>query len=245
MVSRKRAELDFAQVGKTAAQKAVATAKPRALEPGRYTVVLEPAAATELFQFFTMALDRRSIDENRSALTGKLGQPVMSKKLSLRSDPKTSAMLPFDGEGLPLPARTWVNQGVLESLAVSRFWAKKQGVQPTGSYDGFEVAAGEDTRLQLLAGVQRGVLITRLWYTNLIDARTLAITGLTRDGTFLIENGALAGPVRNFRVNQSVLEALSKVDAVSSDRESPQSSSWKVPALRTHDFLLASQSEAI
>lgn len=243
--TRRRAELDFAQIGKVAAQKAISTAKPRSLDPGRYTVVLEPAASTELFQYFSMALDRRGVDENRSALTGKLGQQVMSPKLSLKSDPKTSSIMPFDDEGTPLAPRTWVKAGVLEQLGVSRFWGKKQNVPATGRYDGFEVAPGEETRLELLAGIQRGVLITRLWYTSLIDARTLAITGLTRDGTFLIENGAIAGPIRNFRINQSVLDALAKVDAVSSDRESPQASGWKVPAIRTHEFLLASQSEAI
>lgn len=245
VATRQRKELDFEAIGKVAAQKAIATAKPKALEPGRYTVVLEPAAANELFDYFTMALDRRAVDEGRSALTGKLGKQVMSTKLSLRSDPKTSGYVPFDGEGLPLPARSWVSAGVLENLSVSRYWAKKQGVQPTGHYGGYEVAPGEETRLQLLSGIKRGVLISRLWYSNLIDARTLGITGLTRDGTFLIEDGAIAGPIRNFRINQSVLEALSNVDAVSSDRESSSSSSWKVPALRTHEFLLASQSDAV
>ncbi len=243
--TRRRAELDFEKVGRLAAQKAIASARPKTIEPGRYTVVLEPAAVGDLFEFFAQSLDRRSVDEGRSCFVGKLGQRVINERLTLRSNPQTTPMLPFDGEGLPLAPRTWVNRGVLESLAVSRYWAQHKQLAPTGGYDGYEVDPGDATRDQLLQGVKRGVLITRLWYTNLVDPQSLLITGLTRDGTFLIEDGAVTSPVRNFRLNQSVLEALSKVDAVSADRESPGASAWKLPALRTHEFLLASQSDAI
>lgn len=243
--TRQRSELDFARVGRVAAEKAVASAKPRSLEPGRYTVVLEPAAAGELFEYFTGALDRRALDEQRSCFMGKVGAKVISERLTLTSDPRTTPMLPFDGEGLALAPRTWVKAGVLQELRISRFWARKQGLTPTGSYDGCEVLAGDTPRTALLGGVKRGVLITRLWYSNLVDPRTLLITGLTRDGTFLIEDGAIAAPVRNFRINQSVLDALAGVDAVSTERESPGASAWKLPALRTHDFLLASQSDAV
>ncbi|MDP1823075.1 MAG: metallopeptidase TldD-related protein [Archangium sp.] len=242
--TRQRAQLDFAAVGRTAAQKAIASAKPKTLEPGRYTVVLEPAAVGELFEYFTGSLDRRAVDEGRSPFAGKLGQKLVSELITLKSDPKTTPMLPFDGDGLALAPRTWVKAGVLESLAVSRYWAKEKKVEPTGSYSGFELAPGESSRAQLLTGIKRGVLITRFWYSNVVDPKTLAITALTRDGTFLIEDGVVTTPIKNFRINQSVIDALAMVDAVSSDRESP-ASAWKIPAMRTHEFLLASQSEAI
>lgn len=243
--SRQRAGLDFAAVGRLAAQKAVASAKPKSLEPGRYSVVLEPAAVGELFEYFTGSLDRRAVDEGRSPFTGKLGQKLVSELVTLTSDPKTTPMLPFDGEGTALAPRTWVKNGVLESLAVSRFWAKQKTLEPTGSYSGFELAPGQATRAQLLTGIKRGILVTRFWYSNVVDPRTLAITALTRDGTFLIEDGVVTTPIKNFRINQSVIDALAKVDAVSSDRESPGSSAWKIPAMRTHEFLFASQSEAV
>ncbi len=245
LTTRRLAELDFAKVGRVAAEKCVASAKPKAIEPGRYTVVLEPAAVQELLSFFVGSLDRRAIDEGRSCFVGKLGQQIANERLTLRSDPQTTPMLPFDGEGQPLGAHTWLDRGVLSSVRVSRFWAKKQGLTPTGQYDGYELQAGDATRAQLLAGIKRGVLITRLWYSNLIDPKTLTMTALTRDGTFLIEDGAITTPIKNFRLNQSVLDALAKVDMVSADRESPGASAWKVPALRTHDFLLASQSDAV
>jgi predicted Zn-dependent protease len=154
-------------------------------------------------------------------------------------------MLPFDHEGATLAPRTWVKAGTLEALSVSRYWAKKQGLAATGSYDGYELSPGAATRDDLLRGVKRGVLITRFWYSNFIDAKTLGITALTRDGTFLIEDGAVTQPLRNFRINQSVLAALDAVDAVGDALEASQSAVWRVPALRTHDFLLASASDAV
>lgn len=245
LATRKAAELDFARVGRIAAEKCVASAKPKTIEPGRYTVVLEPAAAGDLFAYLMGSLDRRAVDEGHSAFVGKLGKAVANERVTVKSDPSTTtSMLPFDGEGQVLAPRTWVNKGVLEQLGVSRYWAKQKGLTPTGSYDGFEVSAGEASRADLLKGIKRGVLITRLWYTNIVDPQSLLITGLTRDGTFLIEDGAITTPIHNFRINQSVIDALTKVDALSSDRES-LTASWKVPALRTHEFLLASQSEAV
>lgn len=243
--TRKRALLDFASVGQIAAEKALASAKPKTLEPGRYTVVLEPAAVGELFEYFIGSLDRRAVDEGRSAFTGKLGQKLVSELITLTSDPKTTPMMPWDGEGIALAARTWVKAGVLESLAVSRSWAKQKKLEPTGSYSGFELAPGQATRAQLLTGIKRGVLVTRFWYSNVVDPKTLAITALTRDGTFLIEDGVVTTPVKNFRINQSVIDALAGVDAVSAERASPGSSAWKIPAMRTHEFLLASQSDAV
>lgn len=243
--TRQRATLDFAAVGKTAAQKAVASAKPKSLDPGRYTVVLEPTAAGELFEYLTSNLDRRAVDEGRSPFTGKVGQKLFSELITLRSDPKTGSMMPYDHEGTPLTARTWVKAGVLEELNVSRYWARKQKLAPTGNYDGFEVSPGTASREQLLSGIKRGILVTRFWYSNLVDARSISITALTRDGTFLIEDGQIAAPIKNFRINQSVIEALANVDAVSSDRQSTRSSAWKLPALRTHDFQFASQSDAV
>jgi predicted Zn-dependent protease len=97
----------------------------------------------------------------------------------------------------------------------------------------------------LLKGIKRGVLITRFWYSNLIDAKTLSITALTRDGTFLIEDGVVTQPIKNFRINQSVLAALDAADAVGNVSEVTWSSVWRVPSIRTHDFLLASASDAI
>lgn len=243
--TRRRAELDFAKVGRIAAQKAQQSARPKAIEPGRYTVVLEAAAVADLLWFLADALDRRSADEGRSAFAGQLGARVVNERITLRSDPRRMPMIPFDAEGWALAPRTWIDHGVLKELSVGRYWAKKQGIAPTGAYDGYELAAGDTPPDALLKGVRRGVLITRFWYTNLIDDKTLSVTGLTRDGTFLIEDGEVTQPIRNFRVNQSVLAALDAVDAVGNVGEATGSWLWRVPSIRTHGFLLASASDAI
>ena len=154
-------------------------------------------------------------------------------------------MLPFDAEGSPLASRTWIEKGVLTELSVGRYWAKKQAIASTGAYDGYELAPGDTAPDALVKGIKRGVLITRLWYSNFIDAKTLSITALTRDGTFLIEDGVVTQPIKNFRINQSVLTAFDAADAVGNVSEVTRSSLWRVPSIRTHDFLLASASDAI
>jgi len=243
--TRKRAELDFAKVGRIAAQKALASAKPKTIEPGRYTVVLEAAATADLLWYLVTALDRRNVDEGRSAFVDKIGSRVINERFTLTSDPHRTPMLPFDAEGSPLAPRTWIDGGVLKELTVGRYWAKKQGIASTGAYDGYELAAGETAPDALLKGIKRGVLITRFWYANLIDEKTRSITALTRDGTFLIEDGVVTQPIRNFRINQSVLAAFDSADAVGNVSEATWSALWRVPSIRTHDFLLASASDAI
>jgi predicted Zn-dependent protease len=243
--TRKRAELDFAKVGRIAAQKAVASARPRSIAPGRYTVVLEPAATAELLWHLTQALDRRTVDEGRSAFVGKLGARVINERLTLVSDPRSMPMLPFDAEGSPLAPRTWIDKGVLRELAVGRYWAKKQAIAATGAYEAYELVPGDTPPDALLKGVKRGVLITRFWYSNFIDAKTMSVTALTRDGTFLIEDGMVTQPINNFRINQSVLAALDAADAVGNVSEATFGPALRAPAIRTHDFLLASVSDAI
>lgn len=251
--SRQRSQVDFEQVARTACRKAAASRSPVALEPGRYTVVLEPAAAVSLVETVARSLEQRSADEGRSAFSKagggtKQGEKLFSDLVTIVSRPNgaTAPGMPFDDDCLALAPRTWVEKGVVKELAVSRYWAKKQGLSPTGSYGGLELLPGDRPPEALLQGVQRGVLITRFWYTNMIDPKTLALTGLTRDGTFLIENGQVTRPVNNFRFNQSAIDALARCDALSNESwGSPWNPDVRVPALRTHEFLLASKSDAV
>jgi predicted Zn-dependent protease len=133
----------------------------------------------------------------------------------------------------------------VKALRTSRFWAQKSGVKPTGAYGGLSLKAGADAFDAMLAGIERGVLITRFWYTNWVDPQTLTITGLTRDGTFLIEKGKLVSAVNNFRFNESVAKAFERCDALSADAPTVWSPENRCPALRTHEFNLASVSEAV
>ena len=243
--------LDARGVAKNACDTAKRSENPRKLEPGRYTVVLEPAATANFAESLLSAMDQRAADEGRSFFSkegsSRVGEQLFSPLVTLRSDPRNARtpMLPFDGEGRALQAQPWITAGKIDALAASRFWAAKAKRQPIGGHGGFELAAGTTPRAKLLEGIKRGVLISRVWYTNWVDAQTLLLTGLTRDGTFLIEDGQVVAPVNNFRFNQSVADAFAKCDALSTELEAANDAETVTPAMRTHEFLLASVSEAI
>lgn len=244
------ADLDDAALVRTAIDKGVRSAGARALPPGKYTVVLEPAAVMELLAFVVAAMDARSADEGRSFFAGKLGQKLFAEGVSLRSDPSDPRTpgAPFDGEGMPLEPRTWIDRGRVSALAVSRFWAAKKGLAPTGQHGVFRLDGGEAESVDaLVRGTERGLLVTRFWYNRMLEPQTLLVTGLTRDGLFAIENGRITGPVTNFRYNESPVTVLRNVDALTraTVRVPGWGGAWHVPALRTHEFTMASPSDAV
>ncbi|MBL8953576.1 MAG: TldD/PmbA family protein [Myxococcaceae bacterium] len=244
--------IDAAKLAEVACEKAALSKAPKKLEPGRYTVLLEPAAAATMLRWLVEALDARSADEGRSFFSKKgggsrLGEKLFNERITLSSNPAATetAGWTVDPEGLALPPITWVENGVVKALQRSRFWAQKTGAKPTGEYGGYSLKAGSETFDAMLSGIERGVLITRFWYTNSVDPQTMTITGLTRDGTFLIEKGQLVGAVNNFRFNQSVAQALANCDALSVDAPTVGSPENRCPAMRTHEFNLATVSEAV
>jgi len=244
--------IDAKKLAAVACEKAALSKAPKRLEAGRYTVLLEPAAAANLMRWLYEALDARNADEGRSFFSKKgggnrLGEKVLNERVTLTSNPTApeTAGATVDGEGLVLPPMTWVEGGVVKAFKTSRYWAKKSGGKPTGAYGGLALKAGADSFDAMLAGIERGVLITRFWYTNWVDPQTLTITGLTRDGTFLVEKGKVVSAVNNFRFNESVAKAFERCDAVSADAPAIWSPETRCPALRTHEFNLASVSEAV
>jgi predicted Zn-dependent protease len=250
--SRKAGDVDALKLARTACEKAALSKGPRKLEPGRYTVLLEPAACMELAGYLFDALDARAADEGRSFFSksgggNRLGEAVLSKSVSLESNPASplTANVTFDGEGLPLPGITWVDQGVVKALRTSQFWAQKQKTKPTAGYGGFALKGGADDFDAMLQGIKRGVLITRFWYSNWVDPQTLLVTGLTRDGTFLVEDGKIVSAVNNFRFNESVAKVFEHCDALSKDAVLMGRPDSRAPAVRTHEFNLASVSDAV
>ena len=249
--SRKASGLDGGAIGKIAVEKAVRAQKPRKLAPGRYTVILEPAAVADLVT--ALIGDARSADEGRSFYSKKgggtrLGETLFPKTVTLRSDPRDPLLpgTPFDGEGLPLAPITWIDQGVAKALQVDRYWAQKTKQKPTGSHDTFTLVGGTDTLDGLIGSTKRGLLVTRFWYVNEVDPQSLLMTGLTRDGVFLIEDGKIVHPVQNFRFNESPVNMLKHVDGMTPAVIAPGSSgSVACPALRAHEFLMASASDAV
>jgi predicted Zn-dependent protease len=244
-------EVDAPGRARVAADKAVRSRAPKKLDPGRYTVVLEPAAVAELAGFLTGAMDARRAEEGRSFFAKggggtRVGEKLFPETITVRSDPGDARLptAPFSGEGLPQVPRVWIDRGAVATLMRSRFWAQKTGQKPVpGPGAWIMEGGGAASTEELVSGVKRGVLITRFWYTRWVDPRTILITGLTRDGVFLIEGGKVVAPVNNFRFNESPVQMLAKCDAMT--KETVRVGRWRVPALRTHEFNLASVSEAV
>jgi predicted Zn-dependent protease len=259
--SRDWADVDAAALGRRAAGKALASRNPQAIEPGMYTVVLEPQAVADVLPLLAGSFNARTTDEGRTAFAKaggtKLGEKIADERVTIYSDPADADLLmqPFDAEGLPLRRVTWIDKGVLKNLAYSRFWADKKGVQPTGGggggFGGFggglpgglKMVGGTKSVDELVAGTQRGILVTRFWYIRFLDQRTVMVTGLTRDGTFLIENGKITRPLKNFRWNESPLFMLNKIDELG--RAERTEAGRVVPSLRVTDWNFTSLSDAV
>jgi predicted Zn-dependent protease len=244
------ADLDDVLLSRTAIDKALRSASPRAIPPGKYTVILEPQAVAEMLMYLVGEMDARSADEGRSFFTGKVGKKVVADFVSLRSDatdPETPSAA-FDGEGMPLAPQSWIDGGVVKDLFVSRYWAQKQGTKPTGNHEVFKLSGGKAESIdELVRGTKRGLLVTRFWYNRMLEPQTVMLTGLTRDGLFLVEDGKVTAPVTNFRYNESPITVLKNVDAMTRKtiRTASYEGKWHVPALRTHEFTMASSSAAV
>ena len=248
-------QIDFKSVSDRAIEKARASRNPVAVEPGRYTVILEPQAVGDLVQLLAFALDARSADEGRSAFskTGggtKIGDKIVDSKVTLFSDPADPQLLgqPWTFEGLPLGREVWIENGVLKQLAYSRFWAQKKNARPNGGLGAVKMVGGDATREQMIASTARGILVTRLWYLRQVDPRTVLYTGLTRDGTFLIENGKVTHAVKNFRFNESPLFMLNNLEMVGrAERVAGTEAGGNVvfPTIKVKDFNFTSLSDAV
>ncbi|MDQ3038899.1 MAG: TldD/PmbA family protein, partial [Pseudomonadota bacterium] len=246
-----RVERDIA----VAIRKARDSAEAKALEPGKYTVILEPHAAAGLISFMMNFFDARAADEGRSFLSkkgggNKLGEQVYDPRVSFHSDPwdKDVPVLPWDGQGLPRERGPIVTKGKVEALAYSRFWAQKQGKRAVGRPGNLIMSGGTKSTADLVRGTQRGVLVTRTWYIRLVDPQTVLLTGLTRDGTFYIENGEIKYPIKNFRFNESPIimlnniEELGKPVRVAGDESSL---AMMIPPMKLRDFTFTSLSDAV
>ena len=248
-------QLNIGEVSARAIEKAKLSRNPVAIEPGRYTVILEPQAVGDLVQLIGIYADARQSDEGRSPFTksgggNKIGEKIMDPRVSLIADPFDPTILsqPWDGDGLPLGRQVFVDRGVLKELYYSRFWAKKQGKQPTGAPTSFIMTGGTESVDDMVKSTQRGVLVTRLWYLREVDPRTILYRGLTRDGTFLIENGKISKAVKNFRFNDSPLFMLNNLEAIGRPVRlagTELGGAVVVPPIKVKDFTFTSLSDAV
>ena len=251
-------KMNPADIADRAIRKAVLSRNPKAVEPGKWTVILEPTAVANLVQLMVGAMDARQADEGRSFFSkqgggNKLGEKIVDARVSIVSDP-SSAEAPigtFNGQGLPNRRMAWVENGTVANLVYSRYWAQRQGKQPTGFADGFSMAGGSSSVEEMIRSTERGLLVTRFWYIRPVDPRTILYTGLTRDGTFLIENGSITSAVKNLRWNESPVFMLNNVEMlgpavrVSANESGDTDSAVVVPAVKAHDFTFTSLSDAV
>ncbi len=244
-------EIDPLGVARRASKKAALSQRPRELAPGRYTVILEPSAVQDLVGQMFYDFSATAVRDQRSFLTGRIGRQIFGPEINIADDVyhPLQAGAPFDGEGVPRRRLALVENGVPREIAYSRDAAKRDDVQPTGH--GFPlpneygeaplniVIEGGSIRLdQMIASTDRGILVTRLWYIREVDAYEKIMTGMTRDGTFLIEGGRIVCGIRNFRFNQSLIALLASVEAVSpAERASGEEAFDMVaPAMKVRDF---------
>ena len=253
--------LDPARLASAAIEKAAQSKSPAAIEPGKYTVVLEPAAVADLLGFMiVVSADARQADEGRSVFSKKgggnrIGEQVFGENVQIFSDPShpLAPTFTFDNEGLPVRRNVWVEKGVLKDLFYSRFWAQKQGRQPTAGPLNLIMEGGSATMDDLIGGTERGLLVTRFWYIRPLDPQTLLLTGLTRDGLFLIEKGKVTRAVKNLRWNDSPVVALNNIDAMTASARVVSGEGFGgsaglsivCPGARVREFTFSSASDAV
>lgn len=249
-------KLDAQDIGRRAAEKAARDTPILDLEPGRYTVILEPVAVAELARWLLWLMDARAADEGRSFFSGKgggtkLGEQLFDPKLTIRSSPRdpVAPEAAFGAEGVPHRARQWVEKGALRSLWRSRYWAEKSGEEAVPAATSFTIEGGETSIEEMIRQTRRGILVTRLWYTNLVAPRSLLLTGLTRDGNFLIENGEIVAPARNMRFNESLAAIFSRIAALGRSarvwRDMGRGAAISAPPLLVEGFEFSSKSSGI
>jgi PmbA protein len=243
-------EIDAEALAERAVRKAVMGRDPKPLAPGRYTVVLEPEAVSNLLLFLSEGFGALAVKEGRSFLSGKLGESLVGENVTIRDDVyhPLHVGVPFDWEGVPKKDVELIARGVARGVVHDRATAKADGAESTGhglpvpNTEGpiashLVMDGGDRAPEELISSVDRGVLVTRFWYTRVVDPMKVIITGMTRDGTFLIENGSVTGSLINMRFNESVLNMLGSVDGMT---QQTVASGLVVPGVVARDFSFSS-----
>ena len=248
-------KLDTLAATKIAAAKASNSANAKAIEPGKYTVILEPVAAAYFLESMFFGFDARNADEGRSFMSkagggNRLGEQMMDEKVNIYTDPMNPDLpsSTWNREGMPLEKTNWIEKGVVKNLAYSRFWAQKQNKKPMPFPSNIIMTGGDQSLDELIKSTEKGILISRLWYIRSVDPQTLLLTGLTRDGTFYIENGQVKFPIKNMRFNESPVIMLNNVEALGKVERTvsvESNRSYLVPPIKARDFTFTSLSDAV
>lgn len=249
-------EVDGPAAAERAIRKAELSANPVAIEPGKYTVILEPAAVADLVTAMGGFMNARTADEGRSFLSkqgggNRKGEKFFGEMVTIYTDPASAVGpgAPFSGEGLPSRRLEFVKNGVVTNLLTTRFWAEKTKTEPVPFPTNFIMEGGTTPVDEMIASTDRGILVTRVWYIRLVQPQTVLLTGLTRDGTFLVERGKIKSAIKNFRFNESPVIMLNNIEAMSPAVRVSGSEGGNfatiVPALKVGNFTFTSLSDAV
>lgn len=234
--------------------RAIASRNPQAIEPGDYTVIFEPWAFASLAIWVIWNLDARAADEGRSFMSrsddsgkpigNKVGEQLFNPIIQVQRNPAHPLLQGgrFFGNGLSNEDLDIIKDGIPQTLSYSRYWAKEQSKEPTGAMSPIVMAGSDQTVADLIASTERGILVSRAWYVRYVNLRTLEVTGMTRDGTFLIENGKISHPIKNLRFNQCLPEMLQNVVAVSQAKRCGGS---VIPGCKVENFHFSSITDSI
>ncbi|MFY0688712.1 MAG: TldD/PmbA family protein [Cyclobacteriaceae bacterium] len=238
-----------AEASAIAIDKALQSREAKAIEPGKYTVIMEPAASLGLIERMFGSFNARTADEGRSFMAKegggtKLGEKIVDERVNLYSDPQHPLVpsSPWSGDGQARKKMNWLENGVVKNLFYSRYWAKEKGVDSV-PFPANGIMDGGDASLDdLIKDTKKGVLVTRLWYIRTVDPQTLLYTGLTRDGTFYIENGKIKHPIKNFRFNESPIIMLNNLEQLG---QQVRVDGNLIPYMKIRDFTFSSLSDAV
>jgi predicted Zn-dependent protease len=254
--------INAAELTEIAADKAVKSQKPRAVEPGRYTVILEPRANARFLSLMMGLFSARTVEgpvgnyfSGKEPGTSKIGEKLFSESFTLKSDIGNSILrqTSIGTDGMAARPVTWIEKGVLKNLVYDRAWARRQKKEPTPTSTNMSLVmeGGGLSMDQMIKTTKRGLLVTFFWYIRGVDNETLLNTGMTRDGLFLIENGEITGPVQNFRWNMSPLVGYNNITAIGEPVPMHMGESYDgggtalVPPVRIEDFFMTSVSPAV
>ena len=247
------ASLPILETTQKTIERAIASRNPQAIAPGDYTVIFEPQAMASLLPWVIWNMDARAADEGRSFMSStdesgnisnRIGENLFSPLVQVQRDPTHPLLRSgvFFGDGLPNNHLDIIIDGIPQTLSYSRYWAKQQSKQPTGSMYPIVMEGGSKTTEELIGDTPKGILVTRAWYVRYVNPRTLEVTGMTRDGTFLIENGKIAYPIKNLRFNQSLPEMLKNISAVGKVKRCGSSI---IPACKVDTFHFSSVTDSV
>jgi predicted Zn-dependent protease len=247
-------EINGADLGARAIDKCLRwSVKPIRLEPGKYTVVLEPTAVGDIVAHLANQLGARAAEQGQSFLSKKGGGTLVGEKLfpdiiTVRTDPfdrryRTSL---WSNDGVPAEPMTWIEKGIVKNVVYDRYWASKTGKKHTPAASSFILEGASPSVADLIKATERGLLVTRFWYIRSVNLQTVQYTGLTRDGLFLIENGQVTRPVVNLRFTESIVRLLQNTTMLSQNtRVRGAEVGMIAPAIQARDFTFTSVSDAV